>query len=114
MENKVILEKILKYCDMLDETLEEYENDYMQFKSSHIFQNSACMCLLQIGELCKCLTKPFRDKYNNVDWKGWCGLRDVFAHQYGRIDVDENWNTIVSDYPIFKKGVKELLDSLSG
>ena len=39
MKDKEILEKIKKYCDMLDETLKAYNNDYNEFKSSHIFQN---------------------------------------------------------------------------
>lgn len=112
MKDKSILEKINKYCCMLDETMEEYESSYEKFKSSHIFQNSACMCLLQIGELCKYLTKEFRDKNNGVDWKGWCGLRDVFAHQYGGLDIDENWSTIIEDYPILKEYVRGLLNDL--
>ena len=98
---------------MLDETLTAFNNDYYEFKKSHIFQNSVCMCLLQIGELCKYLNKEFRDKYNKVDWKGWCGLRDVFAHQYGRIDIDENWNTVITDYPLLKKGITEILKNLN-
>ena len=109
MKDKNILEKINKYCTMLDETLEEYDNDFNKFQSSHIFQNSACMCLLQIGELCKYLTKDFRDTNKEVDWKGWCGLRDVFAHQYGRLDADENWYTIINDYPVLKDNVRKLL-----
>ena len=112
MKDKSILEKIDKYCSMLDETMEQYENSYEKFKSSHIFQNSACMCLLQIGELCKYLTMEFRNKYNGADWKGWCGLRDVFAYQYGSLDVDENWSTIIEDYPLLKKYVRELLKIL--
>ena len=54
----------------------------------------------------------FRNKYNGADWKGWCGLRDVFAHQYGSLDVDENWSTIIEDYPLLKKYGRELLKTL--
>ena len=37
MKDKSILERIDKYCSMLDETMEQYENSYEKFKSSHIF-----------------------------------------------------------------------------
>lgn len=113
MKDKSLIEKISKYCNMLDETLNEYNNDYNTFKESHIFQNSACMCLLQIGELCKYLTKEFRDKHDEVDWKGWCGLRDVFAHQYGRLNTDENWDTIINDYPILRDNVIKILKEIN-
>lgn len=110
MKDKEILAKINKYCCMLDETLAEYDNSYEKFESSHIFQNSSCMCLLQIGELCKYLSKDFVTNHIEVDWKGWCGLRDVFAHQYGRLDIEEIWKTIKEDYPILKENIMKLIN----
>ena len=94
---------------MLDDTLAQFDNSFELFKTSHIFQNSSCMCLLQIGELCKYLSEDFRKENDTIDWKGWCGLRDIFAHQYGKLNIEENWLTIVNDYPILRNYIKELL-----
>lgn len=110
MKDKIILEKIVKYCDMLDETMAKYGNSREQFENEHIFQNSASMCLLQIGELCKYLTTEFRDSHKEVEWKGWCGLRDVFAHQYAQVDIEENWNTLINDYPVLRDSIKKILE----
>lgn len=55
MKNKdvIIFKKILDYCRQLDEACDMFENDYKAFESNSVFQNACCMCILQIGELCK-------------------------------------------------------------
>lgn len=55
MKNKdiIILKKILDYCSQLDEACDMFDNDYNNFLSKSVFQNACCMCILQIGELCK-------------------------------------------------------------
>ncbi len=78
--DKVILKKILDYCNQIREACDMFENDYNKFKSSSVFQNACCMCILQIGELCKMLSEELKIKENIVPWKEWCGIRDVFAH----------------------------------
>ncbi len=55
MKNKdiIILKKILDYCSQLDEACDMFDNDYNNFLSNSVFRNACCMCILQIGELCK-------------------------------------------------------------
>lgn len=112
MNDKDILEKIIKYCDMLNETIENFGSNFEKFKLSHIYQNSTCMCILQIGELCKYLKNEFRNKYTEIDWKGWCGMRDVFAHQYGKLNLESTWETISKEYPQFDKKIREIYTNI--
>lgn len=49
----IILKKILDYCRQLDEACDMFDNDYNNFIRNSVFQNACCMCILQIGELCK-------------------------------------------------------------
>ncbi len=67
--DKVILKKILDYCNQIREACDMFENDYNKFKSSSVFQNACCMCILQIGELCKMLSEELKIKENIVPWK---------------------------------------------
>ncbi len=114
MKNKdaVILRKILAYCDEISETCEYFGNDFNKFMNNSIFINASCMCILQIGELCKNISQDIREKESDVKWKAWCGIRDVFAHQYANIDYKIAWNTIQEDVPLLKMRIKEILDKM--
>ena len=70
------------------------------------------MCVLQIGELCKALTKDFRDKETTIPWREWCGIRDIFAHQYAVMDIDVAWNTLEDDLPHLKENVEKILEKM--
>ena len=44
------VKKIIEYCDIADNLLDEYERDYLLFQTSQSFQLSTSMCIVQIGE----------------------------------------------------------------
>ena len=43
--------------------------------------------LAELGETIKALPQEICERYPEVDWKGFSGLRDVVAHQYFGIDT---------------------------
>ena len=67
------------------------------------------MCVLQIGELCKVLSDEAKDMSKETPWRAWCGIRDVFAHQYSNIDYDIAWETVQTDLPALKQQVEKML-----
>ncbi len=111
MKNKdvIILKKILDYCRQLNEACDMFENDYNVFVSNSVFQNACCMCILQIGELCKVISEELRTQEKSVPWKEWCGIRDVFAHQYSNLDCQAAWDTIQHDLPELKMEIDRIL-----
>lgn len=113
MKNKdtVILRKMLDYCTQLEEACGMFHNDYNTFMNSSVFQNACCMCILQIGELCKVVSEELRRQEKAVPWKEWCGIRDVFAHQYSNLDYESAWGTIQYDMPELRKAVERILKS---
>lgn len=108
----VILEKILKYCEELQDTCEHFGRSYEIFRNNFIYVNACCMCILQIGELCKNISAELREQENHVAWKSWCGIRDVFARQYANIDYEIAWDTVQEDVPELEKQVKDILDRM--
>ena len=98
MENKdkVIISKILEYCDEIEETHRFFSNDRVLFfdkKRGFLYRNAVNMPILQIGELAKNLTQDFRKNHADIPWKSVMGIRDVFAHHYGSIDFEQTWKT---------------------
>lgn len=45
----------------------------------------------------------------SIPWRAWCGIRDVFAHQYSNIDYDVAWETLQTDLPQLKSCIDKLL-----
>ena len=107
--DKITLQKILKYCKEINDAMEMFHSDFEVFRNSSVFQNSCCMCVLQIGELAKVLTKEYTDSNQDIPWKAWCGIRDVFAHQYGNLDKESAWRTLNNDIPKLEKHCKDKL-----
>ena len=112
MKNKdiIIVKKILEYCAQINEALDMFDNSFSKFKSMSVFQNACCMCILQIGELCKVVSDELRKEEPGIPWKAWCGIRDVFAHQYSNVDYQSAWDTIKIDLPELEQEVKRLLN----
>jgi uncharacterized protein with HEPN domain len=86
-----------------------FDNDYNNFLSNSVFQNACCMCILQIGELCKVISEELRMQEKVVPWKEWCGIRDIFAHQYSNLDCQSAWETIQHDLPELKTEIARIL-----
>ena len=87
-----------------------FENDFDKFVNVSVFQNACCMCILQIGELCKVVSEELRTEEKAIPWKEWCGIRDVFAHQYSNLDHQSAWDTIQVDLPELKQEVERILE----
>ena len=109
----IIVQKIIGYCVQVREALDMFDNNYSKFKSSSVFQNACCMCILQIGELCKVVSKELRDNEKGIPWKEWCGIRDVFAHQYSNLDLESAWDTIQNDLPELEKEIRSIYEKIN-
>ena len=111
MKNKdvIVLKKILEYCNQVSEACDMFGNDYDKFVGVSVFQNACCMCILQIGKLCKVISEELKDSEKKIPWRAWCGIRDIFAHQYSNLDHQSAWDTIQNDLPVLKKEVERIL-----
>lgn len=105
----IVLKKILDYCSQLKEACDMFNNDYNSFAGNSVFQNACCMCILQIGELCKVISEELRIQEQDVPWKEWSGIRDIFAHQYSNLDCQSAWDTIQHDLPELRMNVTRIL-----
>ena len=96
-----ILEHIRHYCIDVQETLERFGKDKSIFETDKDFRNSICMSLLQIGELTGHLPEDFREATKaTIYWPAIKGMRNLFAHNYGALDIDLVWETAVGDIPM--------------
>ncbi len=102
MEKNInILEHISIYCVDIEAAVERFGREKSTFAADRDYRNSVCMSLLQIGELTGHLTEEFREATKeSVFWPAVKGMRNLFAHNYGAVDVDKVWETVMSDIPV--------------
>lgn len=52
-----------------------------------------------IGEAARRVSDAFRKTHPRIPWKEMIGLRNILAHDYGRIDHDKLYTTAVREIP---------------
>ncbi len=80
-----IVRKIIKYCNEIQFTHENFKNDKKLFcdkDNGFIYRNAISMPILQIGELVKNLSDDFRAEHNVMAWREIAKMRDFFAHHF--------------------------------
>ncbi len=98
-----VLQHIIMYCTQVEKTIESLGITPDSFRDNFIFRNAVSMPLLQIGELAKKLTEEFRAKYDGMPWRSIAGMRDRFAHDYGKMNVEAIWETASNEIPVLHK-----------
>lgn len=83
--------------------------DQKSFLANDEKQRAVCMTLINIGESVKQLSTQLKLRYKYVDWKGASSFRDVAAHKYGSLRMDDVWDVIENDLSKFKSQVEEII-----
>jgi uncharacterized protein with HEPN domain len=106
--NADVLLHIVDYCNEIKNTAERFGNDYGTFSKDSVYQNAVALCVLQIGELTMHFTEDFKNTYNKIPWNQIKALRNVVAHNYGKIDKEILWETISNDIPQLRVYCEEI------
>jgi len=64
-----------------------------------------------VGEASYKLTKEFRDKYAEIDWRTIIGLRHVLVHGYYQVEDFIAWGIIQKDLQPLKEQIQMIYDS---
>jgi uncharacterized protein with HEPN domain len=100
--NTDILRHIINYCSDISEAIQRFGEDYAVFSHDSVYKNATALCVLQIGELTTHLTDDFKQTYTEIPWVQIKALRNIVAHNYGKIDDESLWETITGDIPTLK------------
>ncbi len=97
-----ILRHILKYCDNIDVLIARFGNDFEVFKIDLAYRDAVSMNILQIGELSGHLSEEFRVAHSEIPWRAIKGMRNLFAHSYGSMDMLTVWSTATESIPVLR------------
>ena len=110
--NKVVLLKIVKYCDDINFLIQKFNNDFANYINDISFQYSCNMCIIQIGELISRLSEDFRQQHKEIPWKEIKAMRNMHAHDYEKVDFDTMWKTLTLDIPDLKNKLREIISNI--
>ena len=104
-----ILKHIIEYCENIEKSILRYGASLEVFENDIDYFQSISMSILQIGELSINLTEEFKSLHNHIPWNGIRGMRNIFAHKYGKIKKDVVWNIVNDDIPILSSFCKNMI-----
>jgi uncharacterized protein with HEPN domain len=81
-----------------------------RFVRDEVFQHAFARSLEIIGESIKQIPDEVRNKYPDVDWKSFSGLRDKLIHHYFGVDYEIVWDVVVNELPDLKLKLKKVIE----
>ena len=106
--DKIILQKILSEIDIAFEMLGNTELD--EFLSDEKLKRAIGMTVINIGELVKNISDEMRANHREVPWKAVAGIRDITAHRYQTLRMEDVYNTVKMDFSDLKEKLKAILN----
>lgn len=103
----VLLKKILSEANIISDLI--IEHDCESFVSDERTKRAVCMTLINIGELVKLLSDNLKREHFAIPWRSIAGLRDVTAHGYMTLRMEDIWETVNEDISILKQQIAEIL-----
>lgn len=111
MSNKdlrVFLRHIIECVDKVEMylkgmTLKDFKNDELKFDA--VIRNIEI-----IGEAANNLTRDFRSKNEQIDWRQIIDTRNRIIHGYATVDLEIIWNITQDDLPKLKREILKIIE----
>lgn len=107
--NMIVVQKILGYCNDIEDYKNQVTASYEVYLSNKMFRTAVDMSVLQIGELTKHLSEDFKTRYPEILWHKIKGLRNVYVHEYEKVDLEQAWKTVNESIPELKLQLEKIL-----
>ena len=105
--DKTALKKIISEINITFEILGDTVLE--EFLKNELIKRATAMTAINIGELVKNLTPELRLENNDVEWKKIAGLRDIAAHKYATLDMEQVYFIVKKDFPELKAQIEKIL-----
>ena len=99
--DKIILQKIVSEINIAFEMIAETGQE--EFLTDEKLKRAVGMTVINIGELVKNISDDMRAEHREVPWKAVAGMRDIAAHRYQTLRMEDVYNTVTMDFPELKE-----------
>ena len=80
-----------------------------EFLDNEMLKRAVCMTVINVGDLVKNLTEECRLSHPEVAWKEIAGFRDIAAHKYQTLRMEDVYETAVTDFPDLQQKITRIL-----
>ena len=105
--DEVFLMKVLSEIEIADKMMGD--RSLPEFGSDEMCKRAVCMTVINIGELKKNLSDTCRKDNPSVPWKAIAGFRDVAAHKYQTLRMEDVYETVQADLPLLHEQTQKIL-----
>ena len=106
--DQMILHKVLSEIEIAQEMLADCTPEL--FFADEMRKRAVCMTVINIGELVKNLSDALRLASTEIPWKAIAGFRDIAAHKYQTLRMDDVYETVRADFPALHEQIHRLLE----
>lgn len=85
---------------------------YQAYIESVLLQSAVERQLEILGEAARRISEAFRQEHLEIPWSSIIGQRNVIAHQYDDIDLEQLWSVVTSAIPILIAQLEPLIPPL--
>ena len=105
--DRAILQKVLSEINIAQSMMGGCSLEAV--KENEMLMRAVGMTVINIGELVKNLSESCRLSYTHIPWKEIAGFRDIAAHKYQTLRMDDVYETVVADFPALQKQIEDIL-----
>ncbi len=105
--DKIVLLKIASELDIALDMIKDMS--FNAFDENEILKRAVCMTVINIGELVKSLSEEFRLEHKAIPWKSIAGFRDIAAHKYQTLHMQDVYITVTNDFPELKENITKII-----
>ena len=110
--NLTVLLSMKKYCKEIFNALDYFKPSIEDFRKKDYIRNSISFPLFQVCELVNHLTPKYLEKTKDkTNWNFIRGMRNRFAHGYGKMDLDVIYSTAKEDIPELYKFIENEINN---
>ena len=70
-----------------------------RFQADELMQNAMMMCIQQIGEAARKVSREFQEAHPEIPWREIVGMRHRLVHDYFHIIPEKVWEVVERDVP---------------
>lgn len=105
--DKITIQKVISEMSIGIELLGQ--TDLEAFLENELLKRALGMTAINIGELVKVITDDTRSKYKTFPWKAVAGMRDITAHRYQTLRMEDVYLTVHDEYPLLLHQLQDIL-----
>ena len=96
--DEIIIKKVISEIEIGLEMLGETSLE--EFLVDEKLKRALSMTVINIGELVKNITEETRKEHSKIPWKAIAGMRDITAHKYQTLRMEDVYTTVKEDFAV--------------